>query len=207
MTVWSFALGLRSRFDRLLRQLENHEAIAQSAIVDLQAALSRAAAQRARLSRSGDRLRAEHGRAKHEAEIWRRRAAECSDDAAALDCLRRARQRTRASEEILRRLAAQQELEARLFRDVAVLEARFAEMTERHQELRARETRAQAYQHALIASSTADADDVFERWETQVTEQEYLAGPIDDWLELRNLAEDQETEELQSELATLRGAA
>lgn len=207
MKVKSFAGGLRSRFDRLLRQLENHEAIAQSAITELQAALSRAAAQRARLSRSGDRLRAEQGRAKHEAEMWRRRAAECQDDAAALDCLRRGRQRTRASEELERRLSAQRELETRLCRDVAVLESRFAELSDRHRELRARETRAQTYQHALIANSTTDADDIFEQWETQVTEQEYLAGPIDDWLELRNLAEEHETEELQAELATLRGAA
>jgi hypothetical protein len=67
MSLRTVTIGIRSRLDRVLCQIENHEAVASSAIAELHTALARASAQMARLCRSRDRLRAELGRARHEA--------------------------------------------------------------------------------------------------------------------------------------------
>jgi phage shock protein A len=176
----------------------------------MHAALARASAQMARLSRSGDRLQAELARARHEAEQWRQRACECADDTRAIECLKRAKQRNAQSRELERRLETQQSLVGRLRRDMAGLEARHAELCERHRALRARETRAQAAQLLAETSATApNVEDVFERWETQVTEQEYLVVPLaDEWDDLEQEFEtQQERAELLAELHSLRGGA
>lgn len=206
MSLRTVTLGIRSRLDRVLSQIENHEAVASSAIAEQRAALGRAAAHMERLRRSGERLRAELSRTGHEGERWRQRARECADDTRALECLRRARQCASHAELLQQRLRGLEELVARLGRDMAALEQRHTELCERHRALRARESRAQAAE-LLAESACPDLEDVFERWETRVTEQEYLVTPAaDEWRDLEHQFQDEEERvELVLELRKLRG--
>jgi phage shock protein A len=207
MSLRSVTVSIRSRLDRVLCQIENHEAVAASALQDLHVTLARASSQLARLARSGERLRAELARARHESEQWRSRARECTDDARALDCLKRSRQCRDRGTELQRRIEEQQSLEQRLRRDLSDLEGRHREMLERHRALRARESRAQAYQLVNEGALMPSLEDVFERWETQVTEQEYIYVAEEDKLD--RLEQEFEAEEeraaLLQELASLRG--
>lgn len=208
MSLRTVTIGIRSRFDRMLTQIENHEAVAASALADQERALARAAAQLTRLTQSRERLCADLARARDEAGDWRRRAGHCSDDTRALECLRRWKHRTAHATELDRRRETLDTLIARLERDVRGLEARHTELRERHRALRARESRAQAAE--LVAASTtrcSDVEDVFERWETQVTEQEYLVTPVvDPWGDLEvEFAREEERAELLVELQNLRG--
>lgn len=207
MSLRSVTVSIRSSLDRVFSQIENHEAVAASALGELRAALTRASSQLGRLTRSGLQLRAELTRARHEGEQWRNRAKECSDDARALECLKRSRQSYKRAVELERRLSEQQELETGLQRDLEQLQSRHAEMLERHRALRARESRAQAYQLVGEGALNPNLEDVFERWETQVTEQEYVHVPQGhelDQLE-REFEAEEERSALLAELQKLRG--
>ncbi len=89
--LWTAALV--SRVDGMVSRIENHEALAQSAVRDVRRAGARARVQLRRVRVDGERLRDELSRLREDVETWRERAPRraVEDESAALECLRRSR--------------------------------------------------------------------------------------------------------------------
>jgi phage shock protein A len=204
--------SLVSRVDWMVSQVENHEAVAKSAIRDVRRAAARARVQLTRVRADGEGLLRRLAEQRESERLWRERARECADHdgARALDCLRRARRAGRRREELARRCEEHGRVEKQLVADVAAVEERLTHLQQRHNLLRTRESRAHALATVRDASDLGDGGvgDLFERWETQVLEREYEGGcsareendPLEDeFLEL------EEESELRAELDRLRG--
>ncbi len=205
--------SLVSRVDWMVSQVENHEAVAKSAIRDVRRAAARARVQLARVRADGERLTRAEAEQRDAETAWRERARECADgdEARALECLRRARRAGRRREELARRREDHGRVERQLASDVAAVDERLKQLEERHNLLRTRESRAEAFATVRDATElgTGDLGDLFERWETQVLEREYEGGcssnPDHDPLEDEFLEQEEEGA-LRAELAALRGA-
>lgn len=202
--------GLISRIDGIVSQVENHEAVAHSAIREVRQAAARARVQLARVKRDGEELRRRlHDEREAEAS-WRERARRVAaeDEARALECLRRAKRSARLAGELERRLAEHERAEGQLVRDVARVEERLGSLTERHNLLRTRQSRAEALAIARDAGAPlcAQTSELFERWETQVTERELVGACTADEGDDAFAAEfdaHEESEDLREELAEL----
>lgn len=168
--------GLVSRVDWMVSQVENHEAVARSAIREVQRAAARARVQLARVRADGRRLRDRLAEARDAERTWRERAraSGAADEARALECLRRSRQAARRAADLARRLDEHERVEKQLEQDVARVEEQLGQLEERRNLLRTRQSRAEALARVREAGAPlcADVGELFERWETQVTERE-----------------------------------
>ena len=89
--------GLLSRVDWMVTQVENHEALAQSAIRDVQRAAARAKVQLAKVRKDGRALRDQLAEAREAEATWRERAQRTAseDEERAVECLRRSKAASR----------------------------------------------------------------------------------------------------------------
>jgi phage shock protein A len=192
----------------MVSRIENHEALAASAIRDVRQAAARATVQLRRVRADGARLREEVA-ARHEAErTWRERAARTAseDREKAIECLRRSKRAAREAVELTRRLAEHERIEQQLARDVAAVEERLSRLEEQRNLLATRQSRAEALGSVREAHEPCGApvEEVFGRWETRVAEREFEGGclPRGDDLEL-GFREEEEGSELGAELDAL----
>jgi phage shock protein A len=206
LRLWTASLV--SRVDGMVARLENHEALAASAIRDVRQAAARAGVQLRRVRADGARLR-EELHARREAETsWRERAARTadSDRDTAIECLRRSRRARREAAELERRIAEHGRIEKQLAADVATVEQRLSRLEEQRNLLSTRESRAEALGSVRDAHAPGgvDVDEVFGRWEIRVAERELEGGCPDrgDTLE-SSFREAEESAELSAELDAL----
>lgn len=202
-------LSIRAKLDQVLSEVENHEALAQSALKELHESIASARVGLCRVERDEARLHKQKEDAQTSAKRWRERAKRESDQNDALECLRRGRQAEELSSSIAQRLVDQKSIRERLAAEVRQLEVRYSELQSRYHLMRTREARARAFetlQHD-VAGVGGEMERVFERWEGRVTRSEYEGGVVLDSesdLETRYL-EEEERESLLVELQALRG--
>jgi len=200
--------GLVTRVDSIVVQIENQEALVESALLDLSQRAAKARAQVTRVHKDGETLRRRLDEAEHEATQWRDRARTEPDQTRALECLRRAKRATQRRAELAARSAEHEQSEQLLRRDVATVEQRLGVLREQLGTLRARQTRAEAL--ALLRNVQGDGgyevDNVLERWDARVLETEILAGCAEDAYDpfREKFEHDEELAELLGELAALR---
>jgi phage shock protein A len=204
--LWTASLV--SRVDGMVTRIENHEALATSAIRDVRQAAARATVQLRRVRADGSRLREELD-ARREAEHgWKERAARVAetDRDRAIECLRRSKRAGREASVLERRLAEHERIEKQLASDVAVVEDRLSRLEGQRNVLVTRQSRAEALGCVQDAHSPCgvDVDEVFSRWETRVAEREYEGAclPRGDELDAE-FSEQEESEELGAELDEL----
>lgn len=204
--LWTASLV--SRVDGMVTRIENHEALAASAIRDVRRAAARATVQLRRVRADGSRLR-EEAVARREAEqSWKERAARSAetDRDKAIECLRRSKRAGREAKELERRLAEHERIEKQLADDVAAVEDRLSRLEDQRNVLVTRQSRAEALGSVRDAQAPCgvDVDEVFGRWETRVAESEYAGAclPRADELDAA-FAEEEESDELGAELDAL----
>lgn len=204
---WTSALVLR--VDQMMAQVENHEALADSVIRDVRRAAARAKVQLGRVQADGEGMRRRLAELEQAESRWRERARECaeSDEDRALECLRRSRRAAGSLPELARRLAEHLRTEKLLSADVAKVEQRLEQLQLQRNLMRTRQSRAEALSGARAAESVGAGElgEIFEHWDTRITELE-LDGGVDtdvDSLELE-YADAEERDELLAELAELR---
>lgn len=192
--------------DGVLAQIENHEATVSSAIGRVRQSSARARVQLKRVERDQRQLRASLAQEEAAVEAWRRRAKEANDEERALECLRRHKASARRVQAMRHRLDEHERSHQELSEGVRVLNARLAELNERKNLMRTRQSRAEAA-HGMVCAGgpIGDLEDVFERWEARVGEIEIAAEceePIDSFeVEFETAEEDAE---LRVELEELR---
>ena len=170
--------GVVSSIDEFVVQIENHEAQVTSALRELEQAVARAKVQLQRVERDGKALEQSVTEERESVVRWRDRALREPEEERALECLRRHKRAEIRARELERRLLEHQRVEQQLRRDVRTLEIRLGELREQRNLMRTRQSRADAFEVAQgsFGSGALELGDVFERWETRVTESEVASG-------------------------------
>lgn len=200
--------GLVTRVDSIVVQIENQEALVDSAILDLGQRVARARAQLTRVHKDGETLRRRLTETEHESTLWRDRARTEPDQTRALECLRRAKRAAQRHAELKQRSAEHEQAEQRLRCDVSTIEQRLEVVREQRNTMRTRQTRAEAL--ALLRNVQGDGgyevDEVLERWDARILETEIVAGCAEDAYDpfTFQFERDEEVADLLGELATLR---
>jgi phage shock protein A len=164
----------------MVSRIENHEALAGSAIRDVRRAAARATVQLRRVRADGARQRERLLALQEQERTWEDRAAACAAEQRekALECLRRSRRAGRRARELARAVAEHERMERQLAADVSRVQDRLGELEQQHNVLVTRESRAQALGSVRQVESPLGADvrEIFGRWEARVAEHEFEGG-------------------------------
>lgn len=205
MKRWT--MSVTSWVDGVLAQVENHEAAVGAAIQQVRKSTAEARVRLRRVERDAEKLRESLRKEEEAVEAWKARAKRASDDDKALECLRRHKASERRVVSLRQRLSEQERAHKELHDGVRRLNGRLAELTERKNVMRARQSRAEAV-HGMSGATgpVSDLEEVFDRWESRVGEIEIVADDLDpvDSFEA-DIEDEEERETLAAELEALRG--
>jgi len=171
--------GFVASIDSMIVQVENHEALASSALRELEQGVARSKVQLMRVERDGRALKQALGEERESALRWRERAKREENQARALECLRRHKRSEARVAELIHNQAEHERIEQQLKRDVQTLERRLIELRQQRNTMRTRQSRAEAFSVAQDAGGDLQAGEIgqiFERWETRVAETEVASG-------------------------------
>lgn len=198
---------LSTQVDRLVTELQNHDAVVEAGIRDTRKAYARAKVRHARMAEEGERMRRKLEALQNEAKAWRERAVTCADEERALECLRRSKLAAAQAQSLEQTLARHRETAQRLKREIQAVRERIEDLQHKRHLMRSRESTAEAASGIarMEDGTTLDLEETFERWEIRVTEAELGAGtlPEDDALEADFVAEE-ERAGLKAELEALK---
>ncbi len=198
--------GLVSRVDWMVSMIENHEALADSAIGDLQRHAARAKVQMGRVREDGRNLRERLDEERAGIARWRDRAKRLadSDRERALACLARSKNAERRAKEFEERVSEHERIETQLAGDIRRVEERLEQLRTQRNLMRTRQSRAEALAAVGECSPGAELDEVFDRWNARITERELVAGCSDSGDRLAfELTQEEADEALRDELEEL----
>jgi len=174
--------GLVSRVDSIIVQIENQEALVDSAIADMSQRVARAKVQLGRVDKDGQALAKRAEYLAKEQGVWRDRARTEPDRVRALECLRRSKRAAQQHAELEQRALSHRESEQRLRRDISLIQQKLEQLREQRNTMRTRQTRAEAMAVLQSAGSAGglEIEQILERWDARVTEAELVAGLNED---------------------------
>ena len=157
-------------------RFENHEAIAQSALIEARQAVGKARLRHQRMTKNLNDIRSNIQASEKQVEQWTVRAQGLaqSDEKRAMQCLEE-RQRCRDQIVVLERSLTEHEaLELNMAHKLKQLEERLRAMTNQCNEMRSRESLAQATQvmNKVGSQGSEGVDAIFERWELSISDNE-----------------------------------
>lgn len=181
MVRWKrFTSGFLSSIDGFIAQVENHEALASSALRELEQGVGRSKVQLARVGRDGVTLRQTLAEEREASVRWRERAKRETNETRALECLRRSKRSEARSLELAKQATEHERVEEQLKRDVLTLETRMVELRQQRNTMRTRQSRAEAL--VIVqgngSANSGEIGDIFERWEERVSEREVMSGLV-----------------------------
>ena len=200
--------SITSSVDRAVSKVENHDAIINVALRDTQQAAARSRVRLERVRKDGHNLRTRHNNLKQAVGRWteRARTIAATDEAKALECLRRRKDCEQQLQNLEDSIEKHDELEARISEQVKKIEARIGEVAQQRNMMRSRQSVADAMRtiNNIEGVSYGEIEDTFDRWEINLGETEVLMGAMShrDPLESAFLAEE-DTAELRAELEVL----
>jgi phage shock protein A len=170
--------GFVASIDSMIVQVENHEALATSALRDLEQGVARSKVQLMRVERDGRALSQALAEEREAAIRWRDRARREENEARGLECLRRHKRAEARVHELSHNQAEHERIEQALKRDVLTLERRLVELRQQRNTMRTRQSRAEAFSvvQGNGAVESGEIGQIFERWETRVAESEVASG-------------------------------
>lgn len=200
--------SISSSVDRAVSKVENHDAIINSALRDTQQAAARSRVRLARVRKDGNSLKARQRELQLAVSRWTERAKSiaASDEAKALECLRRRKDCEAQLHNLRDSIEKHDELEARITDQVKKIESRIGEVAQQRNMMRSRQSVAEAMNtiNNIEGVSYGEIEDTFDRWEINLGETEILMGAAttSDPLDTAFLAEE-DTAELRAELSEL----
>lgn len=200
---------ITSSFDWMISQVENHEALIDSAIQDVNHSGAKAKAQLSRVVQDGKGMRRKLLELKDAEDQWRERAKKIAaeDQTKALECVKRLKKIQKEVAQLEEQEREHSKIEKQLRVDLGSIEERLGQLKRQRNLMRTRQTRAEALRALKDNDSEiiTEIDDIFERWETKVNEYEMLAScsaestdPLED-----EFLEEEEIKELKGELDRL----
>ena len=171
---------LTSSVDRAVSKVENHDAIVQAALRDTQQAGARARVRLERVRKDGRALKTRLEELKLAGSRWtdRARSLAASDEAKALECLRRRKDCENQVDHLMDSIEKHDELEGRISAQVNKIEARISEVIHQRNMMRSRQSVAEAMRivNNIEGVSYGEVEDTFDRWEINLGETEILLG-------------------------------
>ena len=169
-----------SSVDKVVGEMENHDAVIESMLKDLNKAAAENKIRLKRVNADGSKMREQLKKLSDDEQRWQERAQGFAreDENKALACLER---RQHCQEELLRlqdMLKQHAETEKRLLEQVKVIEKRRAEISNKRHLLKSRQSVAEANRvvSAVIGSGSIGINDAFDRWEISIAKSE-LSSP------------------------------
>jgi phage shock protein A len=200
---------IRSNFQWIVTQIENHDALVESAIREIRGTRAKARAQFARMQREGQRIEERRREIEKEIALWtdRARRVKDSDEATALKCLQRRKHLQTTRQQLDEQSEEHARTEEQLQHDLKTIDERLQLLQQKQHLLRARESRADALRacQAEDLDPLSDLDEIFDRWESKVllheASRECLSTPADTMANEFEIKEEEEY--LRAELAEL----
>ncbi|KPJ94427.1 MAG: hypothetical protein AMJ53_05285 [Gammaproteobacteria bacterium SG8_11] len=199
---------LVSRIDRVVGEIENHDAVVQATLNDMRKKVAEAKVRLKQVHREKERLENQILEQQENTKRWRKRAIDCAktDEAKALECVSRARHCEQQMARLQQSLAQYQQAAEKLAHDIQTSEQRLSEVKQKATLMRARQSTSSALQSTgeSKVDNTQLLDDTFDRWEINISEAEMAIDSHDavDLMEHEFIVSEQE-DELRHELATL----
>lgn len=194
-----------ARVDRVVSEIENHDAVIESAIRDNQQSLARAKVRFNRLQADGRRIRQRLDQLQKAEQQWSDRARNNAEgnEQIALQCLKKRRECRQQIATLESTLAEHDNAESRLASNMKTVEQRLRDINQQRNLMRSRESTAEAMRtfNAIKGYCGVNIDDTFEKWETRVLEAELASGDVETTDELEErFIEKEEIEDLRLEL-------
>ena len=194
------AATVYAQVDQTVSQIENHDAVIQSAIKQIQRAASRTKVRLSRVKADGERLRRQLAELTTEQAHWAERAKRVAgnDRETALQCLSKRQTCRQQIGQLEIALQQHDELSQKLASEYDRVESHLRQIKDQRNLMRTRESAADAVRmlSALDCTGGIDIEDTLERWEIRITEAEMQTGQFDepvkqDALDRRFLDEEQ----------------
>lgn len=177
-TLKRWTTGIFSRVDWAVSQIENQEALINGTLKDSREAVAKAKVQMGRVRQDGAKLHQKLQKEEENIIRWRDRATQIAktDEQRALECLKRSKKAEQQRNQLQTRVNEHNQVEQQLARDVGYMEERLAELVEKRNLMRTRQSRAEALTNIQACSSETgtEVDDIFDRWEMHITEKELM---------------------------------
>jgi len=200
--------SITSSVDRAVSKVENHDAIINSALRDTQQAAARSRVRLERVRKDGQSLKTRQETLIVAVSRWGERAKSvaASDEAKALECLRRRKDCEAQLHSLRDSIEKHDELESRIADQVKKIESRIGEVAQQRNMMRSRQSVAEAMRtiNNIEGVSYGEVEDTFDRWEINLGETEIMMGAatMTDPLDTAFLTEE-DTAELRAELTDL----
>jgi len=167
--------SINASFDDFVTGVENHEAVAAGAIADVRTAAARLRAQKGQLDARIIRQQNELKMLSARRDRWQKRAAKFAseDPNQGLLCLRERDTADTALKQLKAQMAEQAQLAADITKSLSQVESRLGELQNRKTALASRGARANAMAKVATPALSTDVDELFERWEVAVLQDEY----------------------------------
>ncbi|VUD56443.1 hypothetical protein TDB9533_02098 [Thalassocella blandensis] len=217
MKIRRLAASISACFDDLVSKVENHDAVAQVAIADVQKAAAKIRAEKNKVDQSIRRLQDQLKSQQSDIQLWQARAKSCADtdEGKALQCLKQVK---KIKAQVEQGESQQQELlnvATSLNSSLQQVENKLTQLNSKRAILASRESRALAInqsQHAQRELGAMNVDQVFDRWELNILQSEYQDGQhafadaqqSEDASLAKDFAEAEEREALLAELHALK---
>ena len=171
-----------SSVDKVVGEMENHDAVVESMLRDLNKAAIENKVRLKRVNGNGLKLREQLKKLSDDEKRWQERAQGFAneDENKALACLER---RQCCQEELSRlqdMLKQHTETEKRLLKQVEVIKKRYIEIDNKRHLLKSRQSLAEANRVVLAVAGygSVDANDAFDRWEVSIEKSEFSDNHI-----------------------------
>ncbi len=200
--------SITSSVDKAVSKVENHDAIINAALRETQQAAARSRVRLERVRKDGNSLKNRHQELELAITRWTERARSVAptDEAKALECLRRRKDCETQLRHLRDSVEKHNELEARIVEQVKKIDGRIGEVSHQRNMMRSRQSVAEAMRavHNIEGVSYGEIEDTFDRWEINLGETEILTGANStaDPLDSAFLAQE-DTAELRAELHEL----
>jgi len=199
--------SVSATLDNAVSQIENHDAIVEATIQQTRQAVAKTTARINTLRQQQTVYEEQLKDVQEQRHLWAERATRLasSDEQKALQCVAR---RNQCSTEIKRLQVAipqQKRLIDQVVTNLHKLEAKSAEITQRHNLMRSRQTVADVNRVVGCASNDNDLLDIFERWESSILEHELsttIEFVVDDPLG-KELSQQENEQDLNAQLKAL----
>jgi len=173
-----------SSVDRAVSQIENHDAVVESMLKDLQHATAETKMRLRRVERDGKKMHQRLQDLTSEEQKWTERASACADndEPKALACLNRRRQCREDISRLEENLKQHLETEKTLAKQQKKIEQRKNEITQQRHLMKSKEAMADArrVEAAVSGGSYGNVDDALDRWEIAISQSEYAYDDLDD---------------------------
>ncbi|MBX2823356.1 MAG: PspA/IM30 family protein [Gammaproteobacteria bacterium] len=164
--------------DRTVSRIENHDAIVEASLREGRRAQAQARIRLRQVQRDGEKLKEREQTLETQIELWNERARATHDDdrARALECIRRRKLASTELDRVRELLKQHRKLDTDVRASLDHMGQRLQEMTQQRNQLRTRESAAQAQKVLTRIESSRDGtvDDTFERWEVSISENEIV---------------------------------